>query len=161
MNNSIKKILLINWMYFQKSLLEFDGNMALVGVNGTGKSTIIDAIQMLLLGQRAAKFNSGADALKRTLESYVRGHVNLENKEFLRDGDVITYLAFEVSVNNKTYIFAQNIEYKAKQARLSDVKYFTLEDISLTEDLFVDDNYPKSFEVLNKACYYPKPGSLL
>lgn len=150
MNNSIKKILLINWMYFQKSLLEFDGNMALVGVNGTGKSTIIDAIQMLLLGQRAAKFNSGADALKRTLESYVRGHVNLENKEFLRDGDVITYLAFEVSVNNKTYIFAQNIEYKVKQARLSDVKYFTLEDISLTEDLFVDDNYPKSFEVLNK-----------
>lgn len=150
MKNSIKKILLINWMYFQKSLLEFDGNMALVGVNGTGKSTIIDAIQMLLLGQRSAKFNSGADAVKRTLESYVRGHVNLENKEFLRDGDVITYLAFEVSINNKTYIFAQNIEYKSKQARLSDVKYFTLEDLSLTEELFVENNYPKSFEVLNK-----------
>lgn len=90
--SKLTKIVLINWMYFQKATLPIEGNVAIVGVNGTGKSTIIDAIQMLLLGQKHSKFNSGANAEKRTLESYVRGHVDSDNKEYLRQGDVITYL---------------------------------------------------------------------
>ena len=43
---NVSKVVLINWMYFQKATFNLDGNAAIVGVNGTGKSTIIDAIQM-------------------------------------------------------------------------------------------------------------------
>ena len=150
MKNSIKSILLVNWMYFQKTLLSLDGNLALVGQNGTGKSTIIDALQMVLLGQKASKFNSGANAEKRTLESYVRGHVNLSNKEFLRPNDVVTYVVIEVSINKKTYILGVNVEYKALQSRLTDPRYFLIEESSLIEELFIKENKPKTFDEFSK-----------
>ena len=54
---NLTKIVLINWMYFQKATLPISGNAAIVGINGSGKSTIIDAIQMLLLGNKASKLN--------------------------------------------------------------------------------------------------------
>lgn len=147
----LNKVLLINWMYFQKALLPINGNTAIVGVNGTGKSTIIDAIQMLLLGAKQSKFNSNANAEKRTLESYVRGHIASFDKEYLRPNDVITYLAMEVIVNNTKYIFGINIEYKSLQNRLLDPRYFFIKDIELTEDLFItNDNFPKSYDVFNK-----------
>ena len=118
--SKLTKVVLINWMYFQKVSFPIEGNTAIVGVNGTGKSTIIDAIQMLLLGQKQSKFNSGANAEKRTLESYVRGHVDLENKEYLRQGDVVTYLALEVDVNGEKHIFGINVEYKQNTSKLMD-----------------------------------------
>ena len=147
----LTKIILINWMYFQKTTLNITGNAAIVGTNGSGKSTIIDAIQLLLLGQKQAKFNSGANAEKRTLESYVRGHVNTDGKEYLRNGDVVTYLALEVEINKTKHVFGINIEYKSKLDRLSDNKYFYINNCSLSESLFVNEqNYPKTYDVFSK-----------
>ncbi len=151
----LTKVVLINWMYFKKVTLPIQGNCAIVGENGSGKSTIIDAIQMLLLGNKASKFNASANAEKRTLESYVRGAVNTEEKEFLRDGDVITYLALEVEVNGDKKIFGININYRYARSDLSDPKYFYLENIELTDDIFVKDNYPKSIDDFYKE-YHPE-----
>ena len=147
----LSKVLLINWMYFQKALLPINGNTAIVGINGTGKSTIIDAIQMLLLGAKQSKFNSNANAEKRTLESYVRGHIASFDKEYLRPNDVVTYLAMQVEVADSKYIFGINIEYKSLQNRLLDPRYFFIKNLELTEDLFItNDNFPKSYDVFNK-----------
>ncbi len=149
--SKLTKIVLINWMYFQKATLPIEGNVAIVGVNGTGKSTIIDAIQMILLGQKHSKFNSGANAEKRTLESYVRGHVDSDNKEYLRQGDVITYLALEVDVNGKKHIFGINVEYKQNTNKLMDPKPFYIKNCELDESLFITDtNYPKPYDDFNK-----------
>ena len=51
----LKKILLLNWLYFQKQLIEVDDINFLTGKNGAGKSTIIDARPecALLSGQQA------------------------------------------------------------------------------------------------------------
>lgn len=147
----LNKIVLINWMYFQKAIFPIEGNVAIVGVNGTGKSTIMDAIQMLLLGQRASKFNSNANAEKRSLESYVRGHVNIDDKEFLRSGDVITYLALEIILNGEKHIFGLNIEYKANLNRLNDSKYFYVKNCELDESLFIEKNFPKTYDAFSKA----------
>ena len=46
----LKKILLINWLYFSKELIEVDEINFLTGKNGAGKSTVIDALQIVLLG---------------------------------------------------------------------------------------------------------------
>ena len=39
----LKKILLINWLYFSKQLIEVEDINFLTGKNGAGKSTVIDA----------------------------------------------------------------------------------------------------------------------
>lgn len=41
----LKRMLLINWYYFEKEIIEFDTLTFLTGKNATGKSTIIDALQ--------------------------------------------------------------------------------------------------------------------
>lgn len=142
----LTKIVLINWMYFQKATLPLEGNAAIVGVNGSGKSTIIDAIQMLLLGQKASKFNANANAEKRTLESYVRGAIATENKEFLRPGDVVSYIALEISIGDTKHIFGINIEYKYNLTKLSDPRYFYIKNVNLSDSLFINENnYPKEY----------------
>ena len=149
--SKLTKVVLINWMYFKKITLPIEGNTAIVGVNGTGKSTIIDAIQMLLLGQKQSKFNSGANAEKRTLESYVRGHVDSDNKEYLRQDDVITYLALEVDIDGCKHIFGINVEYKKNTNKLTDPRYFYIKNCKLDELLFVTEkNYPKPYDEFNK-----------
>ena len=45
----LKKILLINWLYFSKQLIEVEYINFLTGKNGAGKSTVIDALQIVLL----------------------------------------------------------------------------------------------------------------
>ena len=57
----LKKLLLINWHYFTHQLLEFEQLNYMTGVNASGKSTIIDALQLILLGDTAGKyFNKSA-----------------------------------------------------------------------------------------------------
>lgn len=148
---NVSKVVLINWMYFQKATFNLDGNAAIVGVNGTGKSTIIDAIQMLILGNKASHFNANANAEKRTLESYVRGAVLTEEKDYLRPGDVITYLAMEVNLNDKKHILGICMEYKYNLSKLSDPRYFYLKEVDLDESLFIKDSYPIPYSEFNKC----------
>lgn len=51
----LKKILLINWLYFSKELIEVGDVNFLTGKNGAGKSTVIDALQIALLGETNAR----------------------------------------------------------------------------------------------------------
>lgn len=146
----LNKVVLINWMYFQKATLNINGNTALVGINGTGKSTVIDAIQMLLLGQQKSKFNANANAEKRTLESYVRGEVRIDDQPYLRNGDVITYLALEIISNGTKHVFGININYRYSLSKLDDPKYFYVKDLDLNEDLFIKDKFPKTYDILTK-----------
>lgn len=146
----LSKVKLINWMYFQNQTLTFGGNTVFAGVNGSGKSTIIDAIQMLFLGNKASKFNSNANAEKRTLESYVRGAVTTMEKEFLRPGDVVCYLVMEVEENEKTHLFGINIEYRYSTAKLSDPRYFYISNTSITDELFIENNFPRTYDNLIK-----------
>ena len=43
----LKKILLINWLYFSKEVIEVGDVNFLTGKNGAGKSTVIDALQIV------------------------------------------------------------------------------------------------------------------
>ena len=65
----LKNILLINWLYFSKELIEVGDVNFLTGKNGAGKSTVIDALQIVLLGETNARnFNQAAnEKSQRTL----------------------------------------------------------------------------------------------
>ena len=44
------KLLLINWSRFQRITVRLEGSTLFTGVNGSGKSTILDAMTYLLTG---------------------------------------------------------------------------------------------------------------
>ena len=82
----LKKILLINWLYFSKELIEVGDVNFLTGKNGAGKSTVIDALQIVLLGETNARnFNQAAsEKSQRTLDSYLRADMD-ENNPYILD----------------------------------------------------------------------------
>ena len=47
---TLTKLLLTNWHYFSHEVISFDQINFLTGTNGSGKTTIIDAIQLVMLG---------------------------------------------------------------------------------------------------------------
>ncbi|MCI8541685.1 MAG: AAA family ATPase, partial [Erysipelotrichaceae bacterium] len=47
----LNRVLLINWLYYSKELLEFDQINLLSGKTGHGKSAFIDALQVVILGE--------------------------------------------------------------------------------------------------------------
>ena len=74
----LKKILLINWLYFSKEVIEVGDVNFLTGKNGAGKSTVIDALQIVLLGETNARnFNLAAnERSQRTLDGYLRADMD-------------------------------------------------------------------------------------
>ena len=93
----LKKILLINWLYFTKQLIELDDVNFLTGKNGAGKSTVIDALQIVLLGETNARnFNKAANGnSQRTLDGYLRADMDEKNPRSRRGKDFSTYIACE------------------------------------------------------------------
>ena len=80
----LKKILLINWLYFSKEIIEVGDVNFLTGKNGAGKSTVIDALQIVLLGETNARnFNLAAnERSQRTLDGYLRADMDAEARTF-------------------------------------------------------------------------------
>ncbi len=74
----MSKLLLINWHYFSKELIEFDRLNFLTGKNGCGKSTIIDALQVILLGDTSGSFFNKAAGGRggRSLKGYLFGELS-------------------------------------------------------------------------------------
>ena len=52
----LKRMLLINWHYIKYQVIDFSQINFLTGKNGSGKSTIIDAMQLVLLGDTSGYF---------------------------------------------------------------------------------------------------------
>ena len=93
----IKKLRLINWHFFDDQEIHFSDINVITGENGTGKSTILDAIHYLQSGG-TCEFNSAAKTLhsSRTVENYLRARIGGEKQEFIRDyRDIIGHIAIE------------------------------------------------------------------
>jgi uncharacterized protein YPO0396 len=92
----LTRIRLINWHLFENTTINCRGTTYFIGVNGVGKSTILDAIQFAVVGgQREVKFNRAAmSGSLRTLTGYVRGELGTEGQRFLR-GDATAVVALE------------------------------------------------------------------
>lgn len=93
----LKKILLINWLYFSKELIEVGDVNFLTGKNGAGKSTVIDALQIVLLGETNARnFNQAAnEKSQRTLDGYLRADMDNNSPCSRRGKDFSSYIVCE------------------------------------------------------------------
>ena len=89
------KIRLINWHYLSNETIEIKNNTLLSGANASGKSTIMDAITYVLTAGDTT-FNLAAnDKGKRDLRGYVKCKLGMDDKEYLRNGDVSGHIALE------------------------------------------------------------------
>ena len=83
----LSKICLNNWHYIDQKILTFsEGINFFTGHSGSGKSTVIDAMQIVLYANTDGRgfFNkAAADDSDRSLIEYLRGMVNInEHNEF-------------------------------------------------------------------------------
>ena len=72
---TLERVRLVNWHYFEETTIEIGNRCMFAGDNGSGKSTIIDAIQYAMAADlRKARFNAAAGDRKggRDLTGYVR-----------------------------------------------------------------------------------------
>ncbi len=89
-----KRLLLINWSCFQNEIIRLGSSTLFTGVNGTGKTTILDAMSYLITAN--TQFNKAADDNGRNVTAYIHGDrkTNGPNR-FLRPGNVSSYIAME------------------------------------------------------------------
>ena len=137
----ITKIKLINWHVFYNETIEVKGNILLTGENGSGKSTVMDAIHYLLSGGNA-RFNTAASSeASRTLETYMRGKLGYENRRFLRNDDnLISHIALEYydDLEKRPVIIGAVFEIR-ENSNKPDAKFYRIIGHGLEDDWFFDD----------------------
>ena len=142
----LKKLLLINWLYFTHELIEFEQLNYMTGVNASGKSTIIDALQLVLFGDTAGKyFNKSASGKSaRTLESYLCGQIS-ENGEggyhYLREGRFTSYAVTEWYDDEKQRSFTFGGVFDVYSIGDRTVRFFKYIG-KIPENHFIESNVP-------------------
>jgi len=75
----LRRLHVINWMYYGIQTMDLDKSNLLAGPTGSGKSSLVDALQVIMLGEIGSRyFNRSATGGKsdRTIVTYLRGKYN-------------------------------------------------------------------------------------
>lgn len=91
----LTRVQLINWHYFENERIAFHGSTLISGENTAGKSTILDAIQ-LVLTTNTRRFNTAANEKgNRNLKGYVRCKIGNIGETYIRKNVVPANVALE------------------------------------------------------------------
>ena len=147
----LKKILLVNWLYFQKQLIEVDDINFLTGKNGAGKSTIIDALQIVFLGETNSRnFNKAAnESSQRSLEGYLRADMDPNNPYSRRGKDFSSYIACEFCDDVNAEAFVIGILFDCRSDGGRQERYFSYTG-TIPESCFLAGNLPMDIPALRK-----------
>lgn len=160
------KLLLINWHYFQHELIEFGQLNFLTGKNASGKSVIIDALQLLLLGDTSGSFFNKAaknhnERGNRTLKGYLMGELGDDENsgfKYLRNDRFTSYIAVEFFDQEKNKCFTAgccfDIYSENEMPRL-----FFIYDSSVPENHFMENKTPLTIRELRELFKRQYPGS--
>jgi uncharacterized protein YPO0396 len=133
----LTRIRLVNWHLFENTTINCQGTTYFIGINGAGKSTILDAVQFALVGgQRDVRYNQAAvSGSKRTLASYVRGELGTEGQRFLR-GDATGVVALEFRNDDGTSFVHGALVDAYEDGRNPEVAYFIVHNAMLNDHWF-------------------------
>lgn len=147
---SLTRIFLHNWHRFSDHEIDVDDSLYLAGHNGSGKSSILDAIQMVLVADlQRIRFNSSAqERSQRTLDSYVRGKIG--EGRWLRPGNTVAYVALEFSEKGRGDKATLGVCIEAGEGKSTERSYFILPE-ALDRGLFVVDGRPRPRRELKQA----------
>lgn len=145
----LKRILLMNWLYFGKQLIEVDDVNFLTGKNGAGKSTVIDALQIVLLGETSPRnFNKAAnDSSQRTLEGYLRADMDDSSPKSRRGKDFSSYIACEFHDDQTDADFVAGIVFDCRHDGTVRQQYFLYDGI-IPAHYFVENRQTMSIPAL-------------
>lgn len=132
---SATKLLLVNWSRFSNVAITLEGSTLFTGVNGSGKSTILDAMTYMLTGN--TQFNKAALDRDRNVVSYVRGDTKSEGKNrFIREGEVTSYIAMEfwAPMEKQYFVVGVCIEYVNETSNTK--KWFVFKDTKIDDCRF-------------------------
>lgn len=160
MMNSIvlKRILLSNWTGFHGIFDFSDTSTLLQGSNGSGKSTVVDAMNLVLSGSK--KFNEASDKgpkgnTDRSIASAIHNK-NFKTDEVLRNHKVIAYVILEFydAVNDKYFLHGLQMKSEKYVEGNNNVneKYFSASGLRLEDvkETALNKDYEKA-DLLNKS----------
>ena len=154
----LNRLLLINWLNYSFELIDFGRITFLTGKNASGKSTIIDAMQLVMLGDASGSFFNKAANEKsgRTLESYLYGYVpsdGSQNYRPLRTSAFTSYVALEFVEETTGRLFTLGFVADCPKESKSRFKYrwFILRQSGIPSDNFLNNsNIPLSISELRQ-----------
>lgn len=147
----LTKILLVNWLYFSKQIIEVDDVNFLTGKNGAGKSTVIDALQIVLLGETNARnFNQAAnEKSQRSLDGYLRADMDENNPYSRRGKDFTSYIACEFIDDVEGNHFVTGVAFDCRSDG-SNVDHFFIYKGIIPENGFVENGYALDYADFRK-----------
>ncbi len=142
----LTRIKLVNWHYFGNETIDVNGSFLLSGENASGKSTILDAIQ-LILTTNTRRFNPAAnEKSKRDLKGYVRCKTGEEGNTYARKKSVISYVALEFYEESRDRFFVLGAKFDSPDEEAEIRKIWFCEEGTLDGFNFIVDNKPATDE---------------
>lgn len=140
----LKRMKLINWHRFENCVIDLGETTLLSGENGAGKTTILDAIQFVVICS-ANFFNKAAhDNGKRSLSGYVRCKTGRENKPYERTGEISAHVALEFYEESRDrYFIVGAVIDSATEGQETAVRYL-MDNRRLSEEMFFKGKTPRS-----------------
>lgn len=146
MTKTLTRIRLINWHYFVNEIISVSGSFLISGENTAGKSTVLDAIQLVLTTNHR-KFNTAAnEKSSRDLKGYVRCKTGNEDNAYVRTGSVITYAALEFYEEKSARYFTLGVKIDSpdEESKLT-IKWFR-EECRFEDLSFLTSGRPSTAE---------------
>jgi len=149
----LSRIVLVNWYGFSKLDIEVRGNIALIGRNGAGKSSLIDAIQLVLSGGNRRYFSPNASAEvtsgasrkdeRRSVLDYCLGKVG---DRVLRP-ESVSYVAlvFRNEATGDVWTAGMGMSARLEDSDVTDLGSFVAKGFDLTSDDFVRGGRTREF----------------
>lgn len=167
---ALSKVCLNNWHYIQQKVLPIsDGINFFTGHSGSGKSTVIDAMQIVLYANTDGRgfFNKAAtDDSDRNLIEYLRGMVNIGDDNhfsYLRNQNFSSTIALEFRDTEKDVYQCVGVVFDVETATNEISRMFFWHKGELPKDCYRTPNRPKSTEEVKRwlmqnfareDCYY-------
>ncbi|MFT6655281.1 MAG: energy-coupling factor transporter ATP-binding protein EcfA2, partial [Marinomonas primoryensis] len=178
----LNRIVLVNWYLLGAEEINIRGNTAIVGPTGSGKSSLLDAIQTVLTGasKRHLNYNASANdgkASGRSIRSYILGMIDSGQANVKALGtqprqDATSYLAlvFEDSVTGNESTLGLALSASLASPEEDVLGRFVLPNFGARKSDFIDAMEGKSYkakpwievrESMKKVCLDPyiKSGS--
>ena len=178
----LNRIVLVNWYLLGAEEIHIRGNAAIIGPTGSGKSSILDAIQTVLTGasKRHLNYNASANdgkASGRSIRSYILGMIDAGQENAKVFGtqprqDAVSYLGlvFEDSNTGKETTLGVSLTASLASPEEDVLGRFILPNYGVVKDDFIVPLEGRSFkakpwlevrEAMKKVCLDPyiKSGS--
>lgn len=171
---TLRKLRLVNWHYISDSgIIPIGSRTFITGGNGSGKSTVIDALQALFFVSKSG-FNLANDITTRrrgsgvrTIVGYIRGLITISSEdesddhrdEYVRKGPCISHIAAELWDDTQRRVYTVGVCFSLPGDRIDPAavenKWWLAKDVPIEAFEFVrqDPNggrYVQHFDELKK-----------